>query len=260
MFNSSQDIFLNKLLHFPTNLDDEIKLRKMLMFNSSLDILLNKSLDSLINYDDELTKPWNYKLEFTFIILIGALSIPANLLLFLFYVKKMHNYKRLYAHAQNQKHIVNSFYTYLIEMATFDTFLVVYLILDVSFKFLSSMDKSPYESVYDVSNFTCKFFIYVVRISSAMSNYLVCLLAINRSMLTSRRLQEYRVCFNTKYLTLFVFCVCTIANVFRLEQLRLYSNKQLTKKSTKLIISEFSLLQKYLVGSLAARWCCADRF
>jgi hypothetical protein len=105
------------------------------------------------------------------------------------------------------------------------------------------MDKSPYEFVYDVSNFTFKFFIYVERISSAMSNYLVCLLAINRFMLTSRRLQEYPVCFNTKYLTLFVFCVCTISNVFRLEQLRLYSNKQLTKKSTKLIISEFSLLQ-----------------
>jgi hypothetical protein len=210
MINLPQDIFLNRLLLFSTNFEDEIKRRKMLMFNFSLDILLNKSLDSLINHDDELTKPWNNKLEFTFIILIGALSIPANLLLYLFYV--------------------------------------------------SSMDKSPYESVYDVSNFTCKFFIYVVRISSAMSNYLVCLLAINRSMLTSRRLQEYRVCFNTKYLTLFVFCVCTIANVFRLEQLRLYSNKQLTKKSTKLIISEFSLLQKYLVGPLAARWCCADRF
>ena len=140
----------------------------------------------------------------------------------------MRIYKKLRRLNLNQARIANSFYTYILEMSSFETMLVIYLILDASFKLAANMEKTVYESVYDVSNFTCKFFIYVVRISSAMSNYLVCLLLVNRYMLllgtskvNNHPDQGYRICLNTKYLTLFLFCICTIANVFRLERLEL---------------------------------------
>lgn len=184
----------------------------------------------LISYkfrNKQLTNKWNYHLEFFFIIVIGIFAIPSNLFLILFYIKKARIYKKLRNLNLNQARIANSFYTYILEMSSFDTMLVIYLILDASFKLAASMEKTVYESVYDVSNFTCKFFIYVVRISSAMSNYLVCLLLVNRYMLllgtkvNDHSDQGYRICLNTKYLTLFLFCICTIANVFRLERLEL---------------------------------------
>lgn len=212
------------------------------------DFLFNLTMDNtLMNlFEGELTKPWNYKLEFILLLIICIFSIPANLFVLLFSIWKVRRYKHLFDLNPNKTHIANSFYTYLIEISSFDTTLLVYLILDTSFKFLTNMGYSQYESVYDISNFTCKFFIYVVRISSAMSNYLVCLLALNRCMLTLTSLQEVRICFNTKYLTLFLFCVFTIANVFRLEQLSLYSrNKQASKQSQK--NSQISvMLEKYL--------------
>ena len=170
--------------------------------------------------EEGLADPWNYELEFFFILVVGIFSIPVNFMLILFYAKKVRDYKKG-CHLNPKKFpSANSFYTYLIEMSVFDTLLVIYLILDTTFRFLSKKKKTEYESVYDISNFTCKFFIYVVRISSAMSNLLLALLSINRCMLLSR-FKKYRLCFNTKYLTLFVFCICTIANVFRLERLRL---------------------------------------
>lgn len=206
--------------------------------------LFNKSLD--LGY--ELPDKWNDTLEFVLILVITIFSIPANFYLIAFYVRKVREYKQRRAHNPNEARLTNSFYTYIIEISSFDTTLVVYLILDASFKLLSNMGKSQYESVYDISNFTCKFFIYVVRISSAMSNYLVCLLSFNRCMLLTGYqkdkdgIQGYRVCFNTKYLTLFVFCICTIANVFRLESLRL--NNRMNKETTSPAVT---MLAQYLV-------------
>jgi hypothetical protein len=59
-----------------------------------------------------------------------------------------------------------------------------------------------------------------------MINYLVVFLSFNRCMLIlvkydQRHVEDNRICINTKYLTLFLFCMCTIANVFRLELLNL---------------------------------------
>jgi hypothetical protein len=189
---------------------------------------------------------WNYKLEFILIVLIGIFSLPANLFLIVFYNEKARKYKQRRQQNPNKARIANSFYTYLRILASFDTILVIYLILDTTLMLLSKLGKTEYESVYDLSSFACKFFIYVVRISSGMSNCLTCFLSINQCLILKG---NYRICFNTKYLSLFVFCICIISNVFRLERLRLNPNSQLETVTSS---HGKSLLEIYLVGGVLA--------
>ncbi|RNA43524.1 hypothetical protein BpHYR1_044324 [Brachionus plicatilis] len=174
---------------------------------------------------------WDYMTEVIFIVLIAVLTIPANSFLLFFYVRKMRRYKQIKHLNVGYVRVANSFHTYMIEICSFDTTIVFYLIVNTLFQFLYHLKKSKYESVYDVSNFTCKFFIYILRISGAMSNYLVFLLSLDRSFLILSPLKlvetnSHRLCLNTKYLTLFLFCICTIANVFRLELLNVNSQTQ----------------------------------
>ncbi len=191
---------------------------------------------------------WNYKLEFILIILIGIFSLPANLFLIIFYNEKARQYKQCRQQFPSKTRIVNSFHTYLRILTSFDTILVIYLMLDTTLMLLSKLGKTEYESVYDLSSFACKFFIYVVRISSGMSNYLICFLSINQCLILKG---NYRICFNTKYLSLFVLCICIISNVFRLERLGLNQKNQL---ETTPLSRERSLLQIYLVrNSLLSR-------
>lgn len=179
---------------------------------------------------------WDHMTELIFIVLITLLTIPANSFLFFFYMRKIRRYKKIKHLNVGYVRVANSFHTYMIEICLFDTVIVFYLILNTLFQFLYNLKMSRYESVYDVSNFACKFFIYILRISGAMSNFLVFLLSLNRCFLILFPFQQvetnsHRLCLNTKYLTLFLFCICTIANVFRLELLNL-NNQIQTKQST----------------------------
>lgn len=169
---------------------------------------------------------WDYTTELVFHSILGILAIPTNLFLLWFYIEKVRRYKNLRHLNARYARIANSFHTYMIEICSFDIVIVTYLMVDSSFKQMHANGMSQFESVYDISNFACKFFTYIVRISSAMINWLVFLLALNRCFLIIFRykptqISSHRLCFNTKYLTLFLFCICTIANVFRLELLNL---------------------------------------
>ena len=159
--------------------------------------------------EELMANTWNYMAELVLILLLAVLSIPANCFLFLFYTKKSYNYKRVKEPSESIRSnpITNSFNTYMIEICLFDTLigmiwkllidfnvskisffsffgiLVVYLVSNTLFQFFFYLKKTEYESVFDISNFACKFFIYILRISGAMSNYLVLLLSLNRCML-----------------------------------------------------------------------------
>lgn len=187
------------------------------------------TLNQMEIHEELMENTWDYMTEVIFILMLAFLTIPANIALFLFYTQKVRRYKKLKHLNARYARIANSFHTYLIEICMFDTIIVIYLILNTWFQFLHYLKKSQFESVFDISNFACKFFIYILRISGAMSNYLVFLLSLNRCFLILFRykpmqLSSHRLCLNTKYLTLFLFCICTIANVFRLELLNINSS------------------------------------
>jgi len=136
--------------------------------------------------DELMGNTWNYMAECVFILLLAILTIPANAFLFFLYTKKIYRYKKFQTPKINRvrsSSIQNSFNTYMIEICLFDTLIVVYLVSNTLFQFFFYLKKTQYESVFDISNFACKFFIYILRISGAMSNYLVLLLALNRCML-----------------------------------------------------------------------------
>jgi hypothetical protein len=136
--------------------------------------------------DELMENTWNYMAECVFILLLAILTVPANAFLFFLYTKKIYRYKKFQTPKINRvrsSSIQNSFNTYMIEICLFDTLIVVYLVSNTLFQFFFYLKKTQYESVFDISNFACKFFIYILRISGAMSNYLVLLLALNRCML-----------------------------------------------------------------------------
>lgn len=214
-------------------------------------------INHTFDIESEINDSWNYGAELVFILIIAILAIPANIFLIIFSIKKVIYYKCL--RHLIQARIANSFHTYLIEICLFDTIIMIYLILNTVFKVLHYFDQTPYESVYDISNFACKFFTFTVRISGAMSNYLVFFLSFTRCMLFYRkpkqRYQYNRVCTNTKYLTIYLFCICTIANVFRLELLNLNNEVTEVKSfNSNLNLSTNQLLQTIL-QSMAQSQC-----
>ena len=147
---------------------------------------LKNTINSEMINDELMGNTWNYMAELVLILLLSVLTIPANIFLFFFYTKKIYQYKKFQSPKTNKvrsSSIKNSFNTYMIEICLFDSLIVVYLVSNTLFQFFFYLKKTQYESIFDVSNFACKFFIYVLRISGAMSNYLVLLLALNRCML-----------------------------------------------------------------------------
>lgn len=123
---------------------------------------------------------WDYVTEIVFILFLAVLSIPANIFLFTFFTRKIRRYKKMKHFNLRYASIANSFHAYVVEICFFDTINVIYLILNSTFHLLYLLKKTQYESVFDISNFACKFFIYILRISGAMSNYLVFLVSLNR--------------------------------------------------------------------------------
>ena len=146
----------------------------------TLTSLVSLHPDSAMVQEELLENTWDYMTELVFIPFLAILSIPANIFLFTFYAKKVRFYKRLKHFNKRYASVANSFHSYMIEISAFDIVIVFYLILNSTFHLLYFLKKSQYESVYDISNFACKFFIYILRISGAMSNYLVFLLSLNR--------------------------------------------------------------------------------
>lgn len=136
--------------------------------------------DTVMIAQELLESQWDYVTEIVFILFLAVLSIPANIFLFVVYTRKFRRFKRMKHFNLRYASIANSFHAYLVEICSFDTINVIYLILDSTFHMLYRLKKSHYESVFDISNFACKFFIYILRISGAMSNYLVFLLSLNR--------------------------------------------------------------------------------
>lgn len=143
--------------------------------SSSAELLIRVMIQEEI-----MENTWDYMTELVFILFLAVLSLPANAFLIVFFTRQVRRYKKLKHFNLRYASIANSFHMYIIEICSFDTLNVVYLILNSTFHLLYRLKKSQYESVFDISNFACKFFIYILRISGAMSNYLVLLLSLNR--------------------------------------------------------------------------------
>jgi hypothetical protein len=206
---------------------------------------------SMLDIDSELDElnenSWNYKAELVFTCVIVLLALPTNIYIILFSLKKVNYYKNL--KNLTQARITKSFHTFLIEIYLFDTIIIIFLIINTIFKVLHYFEKTSYDSLYDISNFACKFFTFTVRISGAMSNYLVFFLALTRCTLfyQKKKIAYHKICFNTKYLSIYLFCACTIANVFRLELLNI--NNELPRP----VSSSFSYDMKLIIQNKEER-------
>ncbi len=214
---SASDIF-----YVPNNLFKQFNIVSKLFskYNVFLEIAVPIILTGLDKYNLN-ENSWNYKAELVFTCVIVLLALPTNIYIILFSLRKVNYYKNLKNFTQAR--ITKSFHTFLIEIYLFDTIIIIFLIINTIFKVLHYFEKTSYDSLYDMSNFACKFFTFTVRISGAMSNYLVFFLALTRCTLFYQRkkIAYHKICFNTKYLSIYLFCACTIANVFRLELLNI---------------------------------------
>lgn len=172
----------NNYEKFNNDIDNNIKLINSQRTTLSLtkSEVQQATPDTVMIAHELLESQWDYVTEIVFILFLAVLSIPANIFLFVVYARKFRRFKRMKHFNLRYASIANSFHAYLVEICSFDTINVVYLILDSTFHMLYRLKKSHYESVFDISNFACKFFIYILRISGAMSNYLVFLLSLNR--------------------------------------------------------------------------------
>ena len=121
-------------------------------------------------FDDELNSlvsRLDVKSDGIFIFLFSVFSIPANFILLGFFANKIKSYKRFNNKFEPKlKHVyaANCFNTYFIEICSFDTVICLHLIIDGVFQHLNESGFTDFESIFDVSQFTCKFFIYSLHI------------------------------------------------------------------------------------------------
>lgn len=174
---------------------------------------------NVINIDDFINS-WDYSSEKWILFVLSAFGLPANLFLIIYFACKIKSYKRLNKNDRIRRlgyiYTANCYNTYFIEICICDAIISIYLLIDTLLQLLNEKNLIIYSSILDISHFTCKFFLYILRISSSMGCWLTFLLSFNRCMLLFR-IRTNNLCINTKYLTLFLFCTCTISNVFRLE-------------------------------------------
>jgi hypothetical protein len=197
---------------------------------------------------DNFINSWDYSSEKWILFVLSALGLPANIFLIIYFTCKIKSYKRLNKNDCIRRlgyiYTANCYNTYFIEICICDTIISLYLLMDTLLQVLNENNLIIYSSLLDISHFTCKFFIYILRISSSMSCWLTFLLSFNRCMLLFR-IRTNTLCINTKYLTLFLFCACTISNVFRLELFDLQSLSTTTTTAKTLTIEPLFITKTY---------------
>ncbi|CAF1308403.1 unnamed protein product [Rotaria magnacalcarata] len=125
-----------------------------------------------------------------------------------------------------------SFERFLFEVVFIDTLLIIYHFVDNLLSYIHKDRSNGQHYLIHLSDFCCKFFTYIAKMSVLLTTWLLLFLILNQLTLTMEHNNHHRSCWsrglyyvNAKYSTVFLIFIFSIYNIYPIEVL-IYQKKE----------------------------------
>ena len=120
-----------------------------------------------------------------------------------------------------------SFERFLFEVVIIDTLLIIYHFVDNFLSYIQGDRSAGQHYLIHVSDFCCKFFTYIAKMSVLLTTWLLLLLIINQVILSLEYTTNRRSCWNrglyyinAKYSTVLLVFIFSVTNIYPIEVLK----------------------------------------
>ncbi|CAF1409507.1 unnamed protein product [Adineta ricciae] len=180
--------------------------------------------DLSLYYDLQET---DYNKYLFFAIWSALFGLPSNILLLVILM-------RIGLFSQNRtrssyitRPTTGSFERFLFEVVIIDTLLIIYHFVDNFLSYIEGDRSAGQHYLIHVSDFCCKFFTYIAKMSVLLTTWLLLLLIINQVILSLEYTTNRRSCWNrglyyinAKYSTVLLVFIFSVTNIYPIEVLK----------------------------------------
>jgi hypothetical protein len=171
--------------------------------------------------------------KYVFFAVCSALfGLPANILLLVILVRIGLFSRRQSGSSHSTTKPTDSFERFLFEVVFIDTLLVVYHFVDNFLSYIHEDRSTGQHYLIHVSDFCCKFFTYIAKMSVLLTTWLLLFLITNQLILTMDYNYNNRSFWNrglyyvnAKYSTVFLVFIFSVYNIYPIEVLK-YQTKE----------------------------------
>lgn len=189
---------------------------------------------------DSLTQIHYHKYVF-FAVCSALLGLPSNILLLVILMRIGICDRRQFALSRLpfiKVKSTGSFERFLFEVVFIDTLLIIYHFVDNFLSYIHEDRSTGQHYLIHVSDFCCKFFTYIAKMSVLLTTWLLLFLIVNQLILTMENNNDnedtnhHRSCWNrglyyvnAKYSTVFLIFIFSVYNIYPIEVLK-YQKKE----------------------------------
>lgn len=188
----------------------------------------NESNDLLYGRLKEL----HYSQYLFFAVFSALFGLPSNILLLVILMRIGLFSRRQSGLLYQTSKPTGSFERFLFEVVFIDSLLVIYHFVDNFLSYIHDDRSTGQHYLIHVSDFCCKFFTYIAKISVLLTTWLLLFLVINRLILTMDYNHNNRSFWNrglyyvnAKYSTVFLIFIFSVFNIYPIEVLK-YQKKE----------------------------------
>jgi hypothetical protein len=192
----------------------------------------NYSIESyLLNGSNDLVygrlKELHYRQYLFFAVFSALFGLPSNILLLVILMRIGLFSRRQSGLQYLTSKPTGSFERFLFEVVFIDTLLIIYHFVDNFLSYIHDDRSTGQHYLIHVSDFCCKFFTYIAKISVLLITWLLLFLVINRLILTMDYNHNNRSFWNrglyyvnAKYSTVFLIFIFSVFNIYPIEVLK----------------------------------------
>jgi hypothetical protein len=167
-----------------------------------------------------------------FAVCSGLLGLPSNILLLVILVRIGLFSRRQSGLTSVVIKSTGSFERFLFEVVFIDTLLIIYHFVDNFLSYIHEDRSAGQHYLIHVSDFCCKFFTYIAKMSVLLTTWLLLFLIINQLILTMEYNNNHQSFWsrslyyvNAKYSTVFLIFIFSVYNIYPIEVLK-YQKKE----------------------------------
>ena len=175
---------------------------------------------------------FHYNKYVFFAVCSALLGLPSNILLLVILIRIGLFSRRQSGLLSFGAHSTGSFERFLFEVVFIDTMLVIYHFVDNFLSYIHEDRSAGQHYLIHVSDFCCKFFTYIAKMSVLLTTWLLLFLIINQLILTIDHNNNKHAFWNrglyyvnAKYSTVFLVFFFSVYNIYPIEVLK-YQKKE----------------------------------
>jgi len=185
--------------------------------------------DTNYPFSSDLTTANYYDKYIIFAVCSALVGLPSNILLLVILMRTGLFIRRHSSLTLTLKPATGSFERFLFEVVFIDTLLIIYDFVDNFLSYIHQDRSAGRHYLIHISDFCCKFFTYIAKMSIPLTTWLLLFLIINQLILTMENNNNHHhrsfwnrglYYVNAKYSTVFLIFIFSVYNIYPIEVLK----------------------------------------